>query len=249
MRHSFLKIKNTKSGPLREKKALHVMKRLFLLCFISVCICMNVHAEQNVNCWVGNRYYGPDGQKVSGLSKKKILKKATKKEKSRKKRLIIVGASRVYHMAEHVSDDKRTIYICKKGAAYKWLKKTGGVKLRAYLDLFPKSTVVIQLGNNKIKRYLKKPEKYFDYYRELMQDYPKADFYFMDALPGIHKEKNRLRKQFNKLLKEEFPDQYIGGFSYMKKHGFSTTKDGEHYTRTTSRMIYEYILKKAKWKP
>jgi hypothetical protein len=84
---------------------------------------MNVHAEQNVNCWVGNRYYGPDGQKVSGLSKKKRLKKATKKEKSRKKRLIIVGASRVYHMAEHVSNDKRTIYICKKGAAYKWLKE------------------------------------------------------------------------------------------------------------------------------
>ena len=260
----------------KPDRALKFLKRLFLLCLcLSMAVPSPFFADEaspaapvtltdqevaeaaktvvpnsgsKVNCWVGNSYYGPDGKRVKGLTLKKILQKSTKKEIRKKRKLIIVGASRVVQMAAHVKDDVQTVYIARSGAAFKWFKSTGRVKLRAYLQIFPRSTVVIQLGNNSLKKCIKNPEKYFNYYRELMADFPDAEFYLMDALPSRNKKKNKLRKKFNALLKEAFPDQYIKGYSYMVKHKYQTTSDGEHYTYATSVMIYNYILKKVKWK-
>ena len=199
------------------------------------------------NAWVGNYYVYLNGKRVKNITKKKVLRKSTKAERRSGKRLIIVGASRVFHMAEHVSYDKQTVYLCKKGAGIKFLRSDCGPRLCAYLAAFPHSTVVFQLGNNSLSGYKKKIVKYVNYYQKLMDTFPLADFYFMDALPSKNKKKNRLRMKFNALLRSAFPAEYIGGYDYMIKSGISFTSDGEHYKPVTSYLIYDYILKKTGW--
>ena len=201
------------------------------------------------NRWVGSYYVGPDGARLTGINRKTLLSKSTGKKTettSTEKKLIIIGASRVVHMQKEVGNNKKILYIAKSGQGYRWLVSTASIRLQAYLSIFPNSKVVIQLGNNDLhhRRY------YFTMYKKLMNKYPKATFYFMDALPGNKKntEKNEKRVAFNEALAAEFPKNYIGGYDYMMKSGFNTTKDGVHYTASTSRMIYRYILSKTGFK-
>ena len=73
----------------------------------------------------------------------------------------------------------------------------------------------------------------------------------MDALPGKRGSlKNELREQFNQKLKEEFPEQYIGGYDYMMRSGYNYRSETNtaHYDDATYRKIYKYILKKTGWK-
>ncbi len=199
------------------------------------------------NAWVGNYYVDLKGRRVKNITKKKVLKNSTKAERRSGKKLIILGASRVLHMQMHVSYDKQTVYLCRRGAGIKFLQLNAGPRLCAYLSVFPNSTVVFQFGNNSLSSYKKNAAKYFKYYKKLMQAFPDADFYFMDALPGRTKKKNRLRMKFNRLLQAAFPAQYIGGYDYLMKTGYELTSDGEHYKPVTSYAIYDYILRKTHW--
>ena len=199
------------------------------------------------NAWIGNYYVGLNGRRVKDITKKKVLRKSTKAERKAGKRLIILGASRVYHMGLHVSYDKQTVYLCRKGAGVKFLINNAGPKLCAYLAMFPHSTVVFQFGNNDLANYRKHAAKYFKYYKKLMDAFPTANFYFMDALPGKTRKKNKLRVKFNRLLRSAFPAGYIGGYDYLINTGVQFTSDGEHYKPATSYRIYDYIVQKTGW--
>ena len=203
------------------------------------------------NRWVGNYYVGPSGARVEGVNRKTLLAASTGKKTantSTEQKLIIIGASRVVYMHEAVGSRKGVIYIAKKGQGYSWLKTTALPKLQAYLSIFPRSKVVIQLGNNDLNHF----SQYQSTYRKLISAYPKTKFYFMDALPAnrtaANINKNARRKAFNQKLAAAFPANYIGGYDYMEKNGFKTNSDGVHYTPATSRMIYRYILNKTGFK-
>ena len=205
------------------------------------------------DCWVDGHYLDSTGLCVDKLTKKQIKKAGTKEERESRKRLIIIGASRVVQMARAVTGDERVIYFAKYGRGYYWFMKSAYKPLRRYLKVYPYSTVVIQLGNNDISETNVEGNftKYAAVYKQLISDYPGVSFYFMDALPGKRGSlKNELRVQFNQKLKGEFPTQYIGGYDYMMRSGYNYRSETNtaHYDDATYRKIYKYILKKTGWK-
>ncbi len=175
----------------------------------------------------------------------------TFKAENKKQRLIIIGASRVVQMAKAVKTDKKVIYIARSGKGYSWLVSTAIPRLNRYLKQYPRSKVVIQLGNNDIKK--KTPDgRINDYiwtYKKLIRKWNKADFYFMDILPpGKIKSQKKADAMlaFNDMLAEVFPRQYIGGWSYMTNNGFRCSYNECHYSNNTSRDIFNFILRKIR---
>ena len=200
-----------------------------------------------VNRWIGNYYAGADGRRVSGVIRKNILNKSTKKEISGGRKLIIIGASRVNMMRQAVKKDAGVVYLTGIGKGLGWFQEKGLPKLHAYLALFPKSTVVIQLGNNDLKTDNRgRFGNYAAIYKKLIKKYTGARFYLMDILPGENKKLNKLRVAFNQKLEKAFPERYIGGYDYLVEKGYQTS-DGTHYTDETSCLIYDYIIEKIRW--
>ena len=207
-----------------------------------------------VNRKVGSWYVGKDGRLNMDKKKKKVRTKTFKSTK--KKRLIIVGASRVLQMSRAVTNDEGVIYIAANGKGIKWLEKRAVKKLRKFLKKYPKSQVVLQLGNNDIKRrfteeeVLQVADSYIDIYKKLFSEYRSAKFYVMDALPSastqMGEEKNEKRQIFNAALKKAFPTRYMGGYNYLVNTGFICSYNDNHYSDNTSRKIYNYILGKVK---
>ena len=199
------------------------------------------------SCWKDGCYLKASGKldfsKGSGTTKRY-------KGSGNKNRLIIVGASRVWQMKKAVLTDSNIIYICKNGAGLSWFKKTACARLKKTLKKYPKSKVVIQLGNNDLQRNNAEDlfAKYAAVYQEILLKYPKTTFFFMDILPRkpLNSRKNINAKKFNTLLKRRFPRQYIGGYSHMVQEGFSTSYNDDHYCVKTSRDIFNYILNKTK---
>ncbi len=200
------------------------------------------------------RFVGKKGQLVVPESqkdklKKKLLKK-TKGRTSSQKKLIIVGASRVAQMQEKVKRDRGTVYIAKPGAGVAWFNTTARYQLEAYLEVYPNSIVVIQMGNNDLRSHTN-VASVFDIYaasfKELMEQYPQASFYFMDALPAKNSN-NGKRMEFNTLLVQTFPAQAIGGFAFMEQTGYKakSAQDPMHYDAGTYRKIYQYICSQVK---
>ncbi len=190
--------------------------------------------------WVGNYYVGWNGAWVKGLNRQTIMEDHGSNTAASK--LIIIGASRVLYMRKYVTDDTGVIYIAKAGQGYTWFQQDAYNRLRAYLLVYPNSKVVVQLGNNDPQN----KGKYIYTYKRMLKLYPKASFYFMDALPG-NDGRNGDRVTFNNTLKAELRSYYIGGYDYLMKHGFTTTSDGIHYTASTYKQIYSYILRKTRY--
>ncbi|MDO4475406.1 MAG: hypothetical protein Q4B59_01305 [Lachnospiraceae bacterium] len=207
------------------------------------------------SCWIGKRYVGSNGAMVQGFSKKQVTKNASKAEVKKKQRLIVVGASRVCDMRDAVGTDRKfrydgqewnTVFICRRGAGFDWFRDIASAKLQAYLDIYPKSKVVIQLGNNDVSHVEDgRLGEYAALYRKLMRRYPKATFYFMDALPSMHEQANVRRQVYNRALRAAFPKQWIGGFDFLLALPFSPTEDGTHYQPSTSVAIFKYIRQKV----
>ena len=184
---------------------------------------------------------------------------AEKKQIKKDGVLILMGASRVKEMGQHVraagmttAKDKdgmiwNTVYIAKSGESYSWLSKKAYPKLKAQLKKYPCSKVVLQFGNNDLNKTSSgNIQKYISFYKKLMKLYPKATFYFMDILPSKNSPSmNARRRTFNSKLAKAFPNNYIGGYSYLVKSGFTTSYNPTHYNAATSKKIFRYILKKT----
>ena len=196
------------------------------------------------NCWVGRNYLDANGLRSEKATEKTVRSTATEKEIQKGGKLIIVGASRVVQMGVAVTGDEAAVYIARYGAGYSWFASTGMTALTGYLKVYPKSKVVIQLGNNDLENF----SRYASAYRRLIEEYPDASFYFMDALPSAKKSKNAQRQAFNAKLKAAFPKEYIGGYDYLArtKIVYKSKKDKEHYGKATNRKIYKYITSKIK---
>ena len=199
--------------------------------------------------WVNGFWVGADGKYVASKTKDNYKTFSFKPENS-KQRLIIVGASRVKQMKGAVTSDKKVIYITKAGQGFSWFYSKALPKLRKTLKKYPKSKVVIQMGNNDLNDGLVAAafSRYAMQLSELIRKYPKAEFYFMDALPSmpLSEQKNQARQEFNELLRSTFPEQYIGGYDYLVEIDFQTGFDNAHYSALTYKKIFNYILSKVK---
>ena len=169
----------------------------------------------------------------------------------KKQLLIIVGASRVVHMSRAVATDRNVVYIARSGKGFNWLKNQAIPKLRRYLKKYPKSKVVIQLGNNDLKKGTPdgRIDDYIQVYKNLIGKWPKAKFYFMDILPpGDDSQPDRIKaaKDFNSMLALVFPGNYIGGWNYMMNNGFRCSYNLSHYSDNSSRDIFNFVLRKIR---
>lgn len=201
--------------------------------------------EMVTNSWVGNRYVGPDGARVSNevVDGREINSSGKVQNLAAEDNYIIVGASRIVDMSVAVQGTG-TVFIAKGGQGYTWLKNTASKQLKKYLKEKPKSTVVFMLGHNDMN----KVDSYIKYYKSLIKKYPKASFYFVNVLPNS-KEKNNAKQSrltFNKKMKAAFGRRCIDAENYLKSQGcLYKTVDGTHYPQKVSRLLYQYIMKKV----
>lgn len=153
-----------------------------------------------------------------------------------------VGDSRTVGLG--IATGKSNKCIAKVGMGYDWFVKTAEPKLRSELKKKASATVVFNFGINDEHNY----NKYIARYKKLIKDYPKAHFYFMSVNPfqtgyGWNCTTAGVKK-FNSALKKAFPDKYIDSYTYLTKKGYSTV-DGLHYTTSTYKTIYNYVLGKV----
>lgn len=160
---------------------------------------------------------------------------------------IFVGDSRTVGMGNAIGKSSKC--IAKIGQGYDWYISTAEPQLKKKLKKDPTATVVINLGVNDVDNY----NKYISRYKKLVTSFPKAKIYFMSINPvdskydwgglSCSKMKSCIKK-FNAALEKAFPTRYIDCHTYLTKNGFST-KDGIHYTNTTYKKIYNYILEQV----
>lgn len=154
---------------------------------------------------------------------------------------ILVGDSRTVAMKEAMkSSVDSTVYIAKEGEGYKWFSETGLTELKSALAESPSETVVFNLGVNDVENI----SLYLTLYKELIQTYPDAAFYFMSVNP-VNEEKtkgitNAQIQNFNGSLQEIFSTRYLDCYNYLIQNGFDTV-DGLHYTQDTSKVIHQYM--------
>lgn len=154
---------------------------------------------------------------------------------------ILVGDSRTVAMKEAMSSSAdSTVYIAKEGEGYKWFQETGLAELKSALAESPSKTVVFNLGVNDVENI----SLYLTLYKELVQTYPDAAFYFMSVNP-VNEEKtkgitNAQIQNFNGSLQEIFSTRYLDCYNYLIQNGFDTV-DGLHYTQDTSKAIHQFL--------
>lgn len=198
------------------------------------------------NSWVGNSYVGKNGAMVVNktVNGRKIDKSGEIKNPAKTDTCIFVGASRVVDMSIAVKGTE-TIFLAKGGEGYKWLKDCAAGRLNKYLKKNPRCTVIFMLGNNDPS----KANQYIKYYRNLMKKYPKASFYFVNALPKSSEqiEVRKDREIFNQKMAAAFGSRCISAEEYLKSKGrLYDMVDGTHYYARTSRLLYQYIMKQVK---
>ena len=210
------------------------------------------------NQWVGTSFVDWNGKIVSGITRKKSSKNGYKDVSvvSNKDHLIIIGASRVVDMKEAAAASSSysyyssyVTYIAADGKRLSWFKESALPLLKVYMKMYPKSIVVVQLGNNDLSKGTSFYQYYWKAYKKLLKTYPKNKIWFMDILPAnpvTKVERNQRASGFNSQLKSRFPSNYLGGYSYLTSIGY-TMADDIHYSAQTSLAIFEYILRQIGW--
>ncbi len=210
------------------------------------------------NQWVGTYFVDWNGKIVSGLTRKKGSGNSYKEVSvvSNSDHLIVIGASRVVDMKEAVAASSTysyyssyVTYIAADGKRLSWFKASALPMLKVYMKMYPKSTIVVQLGNNDLSKGSSFYHNYWNAYKKLLKTYPNNKIYFMDILPAdasTKRERNQKAAAFNSQLKSRFPSNYIGAFNYLMSVGYTTT-DGIHYNAQTSLTIFDYILRQIGW--
>lgn len=202
-----------------------------------------------VNCWVGSYYVGADGARKMNCYVGGYYLDATGRRTKVKKfggDYLIVGDSRIVGMDSAVAA-KNAKFIGKVSMGYNWLKSNAGPEVKQYLAGNPKLKVVFAFGVNDLGNIT----QYISYYKSLMREYPKTEFYFTAvnpvneplALSKGYQVKNSQIKAFNTKLKSAFGSKYINTYSYLVKNKFGSS-DGVHYTADTYRKLYKYITGK-----
>lgn len=153
---------------------------------------------------------------------------------------IFVGDSRTVGMSWAVGNESQC--IAKVGQGYNWFVNTAQAELKSRLKKNPSAVVVFALGVNDIDNI----SKYIAKYQSLEKQYPKAKFFYLAVNPVNSNYKKHATltpkiKSFNQKLKKAFPNQYIDSYNYLIKEKFQSS-DGLHYSNSTYKKLYEFIL-------
>lgn len=177
------------------------------------------------------------------------------KQQSSESAVVFVGDSRTVGMKNTVYDaiDKdNEFFIAESGQGYSWLKNTAIPNLRTTISSHSEITdwtIVTNLGVNDPDD----AEKYVKAYKAFMDDMnnrqQSVKMYVISINP-VDEDKcksitNDEIEQSNRVFEQAFDDydniRYIDSNTYVKS--ILATTDGLHYTESTYRSIYKYILK------
>ena len=155
----------------------------------------------------------------------------------------IIGDSRTVQMSQQLPND-HVAYIAMYGANYDWLAAAEPY-IDATLPLSP--TIIFNLGVNDLSN----ANKYIEYINNHLEKWKlfNCDVYIMTVNPvkqsSAIKFTNTEIERFNHQLYEGCVDgknvKYINSYRNLTKYGYGT-KDGLHYTRNTTKAIYDYIM-------
>ncbi len=201
-----------------------------------------------VNGWkkIGTSYYylkQANGRLATNtvIGSYRVDENGRRAEKVNKRNVdIFVGDSRTVGMSWAVGNESQC--IAKVGQGYNWFVNTAQAELKSRLKKNPSAVVVFALGVNDIDNI----SKYIAKYQSLEKQYPKAKFFYLAVNPVNSNYKKHATltpkiKSFNQKLKKAFPNQYIDSYNYLIKEKFQSS-DGLHYSNSTYKKLYEFIL-------
>ena len=183
---------------------------------------------------IGNRKY---------VFKKSGRMDAQKSDSLRSDQYIFVGDSRVVGMGMTVSDNGQTTYIGRVAEGIDYLESTAGPKVKNILNSNPNMNVIFCFGVNDLGNV----DRYISYYKSIVKEYPKTDFYFMAVNPvrgyvNTYLNNSRI-EDFNRKLKSKMGKRrYIDTYGYLNETGIDYY-DYAHYTGSTYQKIYDYTVK------
>lgn len=196
--------------------------------------------------WIGDYYVDENGVRltdcvVDGYTLDSTGKKVVEEFDGK---YIFVGDSRIVGMASAVSDSN-TIFIGKVSAGLSWLKSSASSTLATYLDADSNAKVIFAFGVNDLGNI----SSYITYYNTLIAKYSDTEFYMMAVNPVNettaakygYSVKNSQIVTFNTKLEAAFSSIYVDTYTYLTTNGFSTS-DGIHYTSSTYKTIYNYVI-------
>lgn len=177
------------------------------------------------------------------------------KEQSSESAVVFVGDSRTVGMKNTIYsslDRDREFFIAESGQGYSWLKTTGLPSLKTTISSHSEIsdwTIVTNLGVNDTED----AEKYVAAYKKLMDEYRESKrsvtMYVVSVNPVDESKcktvSNSEIENANRIFESSFDDydniRYIDSNTYVKK--IISAPDGLHYSDSTYRSIYTYILK------
>lgn len=177
------------------------------------------------------------------------------KQESSQSAVVFLGDSRTVGMKKTVSDvvDKdNEFFIAESGQGYSWLKSTAISSVKTTVSThgdITDWTIVTNLGVND----LSDAEKYVESYKKLSDDLQSKNrsvTIYVVSINPVDESKcksvtNAQIEKANYIFENAFDDyeniRYIDTNTYVKT--ILATTDGLHYTDSTYRSIYTYILK------
>ena len=188
---------------------------------------------------IGNYYVDANGRRKTSTTNNSSTADSTTKTGTVD---VWVGDSRTVGLGQAKGISSKC--IAKVGAGYSWYTSGALAQLKKKLKSKPTATVVLNFGVNDVANI----SSYITAYRNLIKKYPKAHIYIMSVNPIDSKYSgyvtNSKIKAFNKKMKTAFSARYIDCYSYLVKNGYST-HDGLHYTNSTYKKIYKFVLGKV----
>lgn len=177
------------------------------------------------------------------------------KAQSSESAVVFVGDSRTVGMRNTIYsslDRDNEFFIAESGQGYSWLKSTGLPSLKNTISSHKEITdwtIVTNLGVNDTDD----ADKYVETYKKLMDEFKgnnrSVTMYVVSVNP-VDESKcksvtNSEIEEANRIFESGFDDyddiRYIDSNTYVKK--IISAPDGLHYTDSTYRSIYTYILK------
>ncbi len=161
--------------------------------------------------------------------------------------ICFVGDSRTVGLKNSTANSSKYVFIAKESMGYNWFSSEAVNTLRNHLNTHSKGAVVFNFGINDIGATGEENVyKYISLYKQLEQEFPDTDFYYMTVNPVQNHQtiSNSAVEKFNSIVAQNFPNQIIDTYSNIN---FQFT-DTVHYQTATYRDILNYTEEVLKGK-
>ncbi len=183
---------------------------------------------------------------MNALAKEKSNSaESTKNDGADGREILWVGDSRTEGLQMAMQNDDS--YVCAVGKGYYWF--TSAATQKEFTEKLPSAggIVLVNLGINDLA-YVK---RYYTLINKIAETYPELHFYYYSVNPVNETKAKKIGatmtneeiEKFNRIMKENLSERvtWIDTYSRMRQYGFKTL-DGVHYTTSTYKLIYEYVM-------